>query len=397
MPSAIRKLAERYITNPHQIRIDPARLTVAETEQRVCVVHEEKKMAALTRMLEVDEVSSALIFARTKARTQELSDELNRRGIHSAALHGDLNQDRREAVLGSFRTGAVTLLVATDVAARGLDIENVSHVFNFDVPADPEDYVHRIGRTGRAGRKGIAVTFLTPRERGRLKMIESYTKQALVEVKAPKREEVMAKRDQIFHDRMTDLIAAGGNPREKALVARLLAEGNDPTDIALAAMRLARSAEMEVPADETQPVMDARSTRTRRDDGPRRNDRPTRDFNRGTEYGRNTTTRKDSRLPLAAKGSNGNDAAPTGGEMTRQPGMVRLKMNLGNAHGLRPGDVVGAIASEVGIPGRAIGDIVIRRTHTFVDVAEKHVREVLQQSTGQYQLYGKPVLLKLAH
>jgi ATP-dependent RNA helicase DeaD len=153
LPHAVRKLADRYMTDPHEITINPSHITVAETEQRYYRVHHEQKMAALIRLLELEDISSALIFARTRVSTQELSDELNRRGIPAEALHGDLNQSRRESILSRFRQHTIKLLVATDVAARGLDIEDVSHVINFDVPDDADDYVHRIGRTGRAGRR----------------------------------------------------------------------------------------------------------------------------------------------------------------------------------------------------------------------------------------------------
>ncbi|HPS41655.1 MAG TPA: DEAD/DEAH box helicase [Anaerolineaceae bacterium] len=160
LPEPIRKLASKYLDHPEKISVSPNQLTVAETEQMFCRVREETKLAALAALLETEEVSSALIFARTKARAQDLADELLRRGFSADSLHGDLNQSRRELVLNRFRKGTVTLLVATDVAARGLDISDVSHVFNYDMPADAEDYVHRIGRTGRAGKKGVAITLL---------------------------------------------------------------------------------------------------------------------------------------------------------------------------------------------------------------------------------------------
>ncbi len=162
MPQAIQSLANRYLKEPARISVSPERMTVADTEQRYYRVYEESKLLALTRLLETEEVGSALIFTRTKARAQELSDELIRLGFGCDSLHGDLSQERREQVLNKFRQGHISIMVATDVAARGLDIAGVSHVFNFDIPADAEDYVHRIGRTGRAGKKGIAITFLTP-------------------------------------------------------------------------------------------------------------------------------------------------------------------------------------------------------------------------------------------
>jgi ATP-dependent RNA helicase DeaD len=383
LPPAIRKLADRYLTDPERITIDPTRVTVAETEQRYILAPEEKKQTVLTRLLEVEEISSALIFTRTKAGAQELSDELNRRGIPAGALHGDLDQGSREAILNRFRQHSVTLLVATDVAARGLDIENVSHVINFDAPSDAEDYVHRIGRTGRAGRKGVAITFVTPRERRRLKMIEAFTRQRLQEQQAPTRDEVLASRDRRFIERLsTKLTKKTDSSREDAILSHLVANNFSLEDIAMAAMRLARDGESSVPAEEPARMsLEGKAPRFN-DEKPQFSKRSSveRDQDSGSEQKKGTRSQTNSPW-----------------EHYQEAGMVRLKMNLGNAHGLRPSDVVGAIASEVGIPGRAIGEIAIHRNHTFVDVAEKHVQQVLQVSTGQYKLYGKPVMLKLAN
>ena len=402
LPNAVRKLADRYVSNPQEIRINPSHITVAETEQRFCRVREDDKLAALTRLLEVEEVTSALIFTRTKARAQDLSDELIRRGYPAASLHGDLNQTRREYVLNRFRQRTITVLVATDVAARGLDIEGMSHVFNYDVPADPDDYVHRIGRTGRAGRKGIAITFLTPRERGHLKVIESFTRQAMIDCPIPSRNDIIGRRDDRFLQRLTEQLGAGSISRERALIAKLSETSFDLVEIAAAAIRLARVGEPELAIDEIMavPAPEVKAAR-----GKGRNNRvTTRDHAREYDSLRAMAvsmdpgkgSKKTSRIP-ARVWSGDAEPQPRGTKHQQESGMVRLRMNLGNANGIRPGDVVGAIASEVGIPGRAIGEIDIRKDYTLVDVMEQHVRQVLQQSTGQYQLRGKPVLLTLAN
>ena len=403
----VRKLADKYVKDPQEIRINPTNITVAETEQRYCLVREDDKLAALTRLLEVEEVTSALIFARTKARAQDLSDELIRRGYPAASLHGDLNQARREYVLNKFRQRSVTLLVATDVAARGLDIEGMSHVFNYDVPADPDDYVHRIGRTGHAGRKGIAITFFAPRERGQIKAIENFTKKAMLEAKIPSREDILSRRDDRFLARLTDLLGAGSISRERAMLAKLGETSFDMIEIAAAAIRLARSGEPEVAIEAIiQPSAEGKSRRTSSNERPS-HEHASREYpSREHQGGAYETSRP---LPLSKKSKKqspsaaarpwvaDDDSQPHWNKQRQQePGMVRLRMNLGNANGIRPGDVVGAIASEVGIPGRAIGEIDIRKDYTLVDVMEQHVRQVLQQSTGGYQLRGKPVLLTLA-
>jgi len=389
LPDAIRKLAAKYMKAPQEIRTSPKQITVAETEQRFCQVRQDKKISALGRFLEVEEVSSALIFARTKLRAQELADELNRRGYPAESLHGDLNQARREFVLDRFRNHTIKILVATDVAARGLDIENVSHVFNYDVPADAEDYVHRIGRTGRAGRKGIAVTFLTARERHQVNQIEAFTRQKMAETQIPSREDVLARRDERFMKRLTDRLASGKISRERGLIAKLTDADIDLVEIAAAAIQLARAGEIEIPKEEIlETMVEPKAARLSK-----------RKFVEGAVEEPYRASRKSKRVPSAFGQESQGDALSKAGRYNKrsgEAGMVRLKMNLGGDNGLRPSDVVGAIASEVGIPGRAIGVIDIRKDYTFVDVSEKHVRQVLQESSGQYFLHGKPVLLKLA-
>jgi ATP-dependent RNA helicase DeaD len=402
LPAPVRKLADKYVSDPERIAINPTHMTVAETEQRLIRVREENKFEALTRLLEVEEVKSALIFARTKARAQELADTLIERGYPAESLHGDLSQSRREFVLNRFRQGSITLLVATDVAARGLDIENVSHVFNYDVPGDAEDYVHRIGRTGRAGRKGIAITFLHPHDRRRLAEIEAYTRQKIGETRLPTREEIQARRDDRFIQRMYEMLIKETPTNELAMVTRMLDMGVDLADLAAAAIQMARAGESSLPVgDINEPSYEPRYARRKTgagqgaEDGKYPRSRKPFDGEKSQK-----TWRKDA--PVQAQRRDTVPPAGDAGQPRREKrhedrheesGMVRLVMNLGDAHGLRPGDVVGAIASEVGIPGRAIGAIDIHHNHTFVDVSEKHVREVLKASTGQYLLRGKPVML----
>lgn len=380
LPQAIQKLANRYLKEPARISVSPEHLTVADTEQRYCRIHEENKLSALTRLLETEDVSSGLIFARTKARAQELADQLIQMGFPSDSLHGDLNQARREQVLNKFRQGQITLMVATDVAARGLDIAGVSHVFNYDVPADAEDYVHRIGRTGRAGKKGIAVTFLTPKERGRLNQIQAYTKQPMIEFSLPSVDAVKARREDRLITRISDQLLAGVTPAERELVGRMNELGLSPVEIAVAAIRLVRAGEGTISTKEIQEP--AQESKYKRLDERRA----------GTDRQREKWNSKTS----SGSGSGSDQKKPSPRSGTKESGMVRLWMNLGNANGIRPGDVVGAIASESGIPGRAIGEIDIRSDHTFVDVAEQHVKMVLKASEGKYRLRGKPVLLRLA-
>ena len=380
MPPPIRKLANRFMVDPLHIAIKPEQMTVAETEQRFCPVREENKLAALVRMLESEDVSSALVFARTKIRTQELTDELIKRGYPAEALHGDLSQQRRESVLNRFRSKGITLLIATDVAARGLDVDDITHVFNYDLPDNPEDYVHRIGRTGRAGRKGTAITLLTPRERRQVKVFESYTHQAMIEFAVPSREDILARRDERFLERLTEMLGKGSISRERGMIAKLENTSFDLVEIAAAAIRLARANEASLPEDVIRPVQEQRLERK----------------SIAVERSHESRGIADRMKGYTAQGEGKSKTKPRREKGRQEEGMVRLVMNLGNAQGVRPSDVVGAIATEVGIPGRAIGEIDIHNDHTFVDVAEMHVRKVLSASTGKYRLRGVPVVLALA-
>lgn len=382
LPDAIRKLAKRYLQDPEKICVSPERLTVDETEQRFYRVYEENKLAALTRLLEAETVSSALIFVRTKAKAQELAEELIRSGFAADSLHGDLNQARREQVLGRFRDHSVNLLVATDVAARGLDIAGVSHVFNYDIPGDAEDYVHRIGRTGRAGQKGIAISLITPRERGRQREIQTYTRQPIAEFTLPTVEEIQLRRDEIFIEKISAQLLAGITPRERGLIEQMEHIGLKPQEILVAAIRLARSNEGKLElATIPELKSDSKSARMddRRKNGGRKDYEGKRMSGSSRDGGRRTDSHSSRRNPNE-----------------REAGMVRLRINLGQASGIRPSDVVGAIASETGIPGRAIGEISIEHDFTLVDVEEKHFKKVLSASTGKYKIRGVPVHMSLA-
>lgn len=361
----IRRLAERYMHNPHTITIAHKTMTVAQTEQRYYLVEESSKLAALSRLLEVEDVTSALIFARTKVGASKLADTLMARGYPVEALHGDMSQEARETVLRRFRSGRVHILVATDVMARGLDIESVSHVINFDMPYDAEDYVHRIGRTGRAGREGVAITLVTPRERRWLRTIEAFTSQSITQAALPSAADVVARRDDRIKTSLGELLAQSDLGRELSVVNALLEMGYDAAEVAAAAIRMARSAETQRPIEEIREV---------RDYGARRD--------------------RDRRVPNGAPHSQ--EERPRGRFRTGQePGMVRLLLDMGRSHGIQPGDVVGAIASEAGIPGRAIGAIDIHPNETYVDVKEMHVERVLQQM-GRGTLRGKAMTLRVA-
>ena len=355
LPAEIRRLAKKYMHDPETVAIEQKTLTVAQTEQRHYLVDDSSKLAAVSRLLEVEAITSALIFVRTKIGAGQLADELLSRGFAVEALHGDMAQDARETVMRRFRRGNISVLVATDVAARGLDVEDVSHVINYDVPYDAEDYVHRIGRTGRAGKTGVAITLVTPRERRWLRTIEGFTGQRISLAKMPTPADVHARRDAHFSSELEGLLAETDLGREVSVVNVLLKAGYDAVEVAAAAIRLARAGEAQRPVD------DIREPKERTE----------RERARNSEWSRKKTNGKD------------------------EPGMVRLMLNAGRAHGILPGDVVGAIAGEAGIPGRAIGAIDIHADETFVDVKDVHVDRVLKRMQ-QRTMRGRKVTLKRA-
>ncbi len=381
----IREMARKYMRDPQVVAIEQKTLTVPQIEQRYYLVEEHSKVAALTRLLEAETVTSALIFTRTKIGASNLADTLLARQFPVEALHGDLSQEARETVMKRFRRGQITILVATDVAARGLDIQDMSHVINFDVPYDAEDYVHRIGRTGRAGREGIAITMVTPRERRWLKTIEQFTRQPIKRGKLPSVEEVIAKRDQMFTEKLSGLLEMEDFEREVNFLNSLIAVGFDSAEIAAAAIRMARSFETQRPIEDIQEPRErtyaerqASRTSDRRPVGERRFGG--RDGDR-TERGDRADRFEDDR-PRRRTGE-------------RESGMVRLMIDAGRVHGIQPGDVVGVIASEAGIPGRAIGAIDIQKNQTFVDVNEMHVERVLKRMKSG-TMRGRQVTLRRA-
>lgn len=362
MPAEIRRLADKYLRQPQAITIQRQQMTVAAIEQRYVLVNEADKLAALTRLFEVEEMSSVLIFARTRQGTGELANELTVRGFPAEALNGDLSQDNREQVLNRFRQNQIKVLVATDVAARGLDIEDISHVINFDLPTDPEIFVHRIGRTGRAGKTGIAISLVTPKEQFRRRKIERYTRQDMTRRPLPTTAEIQAHRETQLVESMLVWLRRGRCRQEKEIVEKLVAEGYDAVEIAAAALKLSRAEEKQRPIFPVGEVVDEPvRARNGRDHY--------RAANNDLGHGRTHKTR------------------------SHEKGMIRLSLNAGKQQGLRPNDVVGTIAFHADIPGRAIGAIQIQEQHTLVDVPEQFVAQVLAKN-GKYQVRKRPLTVE---
>jgi ATP-dependent RNA helicase DeaD len=237
MPKTILNLAQRYMNDPEFIRMKTAEVTVPLTEQYYYEVQEKQKFDTLCRLLDIHAPELAIIFGRTKRRVDELNEALSKRGYSAEGIHGDLTQARRDSVMRNFREGSTELLVATDVAARGLDINNVTHVYNFDIPQDPESYVHRIGRTGRAGKEGLAITLVTPREIGHLKLIEQVTRRKITRKPVPSVNETLESLQRITAEKILKVVEEEDYHQYKSIAAELL-ENNDSLTLLASAFKL---------------------------------------------------------------------------------------------------------------------------------------------------------------
>ena len=375
MPARIRKLADRFMRDPQTVAVKRSALTASAIEQRYYLAHESDKTNALTRLFEIEPIKSALIFARTRAETASLANELVVRGIPAEAIHGDLDQNARERVLGRFRANQLKVLVATDVAARGLDIDDISHVFNFHLPDDAEVYIHRIGRTGRAGKTGVAITLLSPREKRRMREVEALTKQPVARMELPTVGDIHRHRENQVIETMKVWLGRGRFKRELEMVQELITAGHDPLNIAAAAIKIARADEKQRPIAEISEVM---TDRKREGDGGKWQEEKRKKFERREESG------------AGNRQSHGDASRRSRGDASHEEGMVRLKLNKGKSSGIRPSDIVGTIAFHANIPGYTIGKIRIEDKFTLVDVPEDLVEQVLKHN-GNYRL-GKEKL-----
>ncbi len=351
MPHAIRRIAQTYLKEPVEVTIEAKTRTADNIRQRSWEVSGMHKLDALTRILEAEPFDAMIVFARTKQATDELAEKLQARGFAAAAINGDVVQAQRERTIAQLKDGKIDILVATDVAARGLDVDRISHVINYDVPYDTESYVHRIGRTGRAGRKGEAILFIAPRERGMLRAIERATRQPIEPMGLPSVEAVNDKRVAKFLSRITDSLAGDDLALFRDLIQRYEREHDVPAvDIAAALARLLQGKTpllLEPTAADSRPVasFDAAERPQRRERAPRE---------RGPEAPPDFAEHSPpSRAPRSREG----DAA-----------LETFRIAVGQVHGVRPNNIVGAIANEAGIESRYIGRIDIRDDHSLIDL-----------------------------
>jgi ATP-dependent RNA helicase DeaD len=337
MPGPVRQIASRHLRDPEEIRLESRSAAAASVRQRVWMVAGTHKLDALTRILEVEPFDAMIVFVRTRNATSELADRLCARGFDAAAIHGDIPQRQRERLIGDLKNGKLDILVATDVAARGLDVDRVSHVVNFDIPYDAEAYVHRIGRTGRAGRSGEAILFAAPRERHMVRTIEKATGRPIEVMELPSHEAVHDVRVARFFDAITRTLADADLGALTTLLERYQHEhAVEPLQIAAALAHLAESVSPVRPAAREQKAAAAAAEkpaprRARDDEGtPRRRQRP-----------------------------------PADGPA---PEFERFRVEVGRNHGTEPRNIVGAIANEAGLEARHIGHIELLDDHSIIEL-----------------------------
>lgn len=348
MPDPIRRVADQYLKDPAVVTVKRKTLTADTISQRCVFVDERNKRELLSRLLEIEETDGVIVFTKTKDSTVVVADYLQALGHRAAALNGDLPQARRQTTVDQLKSGKLNILVATDVAARGLDVQRISHVFNFDLPHDSESYVHRIGRTGRAGRDGVAYIFLTGKQRGKLRLIEKVTKQRIEVLDPPSKEQINSARVERFKQE----IGKASKHTDLSLYRKILADYLKESDksieeVAAALAHMSRGG---------RPLLVE-------DMPPLQQDRRGRERERGDRG-----SRRESRFE-------GRRSAGT------QRGMARYWIGVGHAHSVRPGNIVGAIANEVGIPGSQIGPINIMENFSTVDLPKdlpQDVFDVLQ-------------------
>lgn len=384
IPRPIQQLIQTFTKNPVNVRMEEQALTVPAIEQVYYEVDRRFKLEVLCRLLDLEDVKLAIIFCATKMMVDELTEHLTARGYSADKLHGDMTQAMRERVMGRFRKRAIEILVATDVAARGLDVEDIEVVFNYDLPHDGEDYVHRIGRTGRAGKGGKAVTFVAGREIYRLENIQRFTKSRIRRERIPSAEEVEGKRADAFAEALRETLTQGEYKRHDVLLDQLLEQGHSPTDIASALIHLLGE---EKPRN-SQSMPEDRGSPGRSYPDPGARDRRERSRD---EYEAEQPPRSSPReRPFEPRGPR-----EEAGTVSHEAGMVRLAFNVGRAHQVEPGDFVGVIAGVTAIPKGEIGAIHLQATKTLVDVAEPRVALVLKKLNG-IQFKGRKLAVRLA-
>jgi len=363
MPQQIRRIATTHLNNPQHVTIKLKTTTAETIRQRFWPVSGLHKLDALTRILEAEDFDAMIVFVRTKNSTVELAEKLEARGYSAAALNGDIAQNQRERTVNNLKKGKIDILVATDVAARGLDVTRISHVLNYDVPYDTEAYVHRIGRTGRAGRKGDAILFVAPREKRMLFAIEKATRQKITMMELPSTETINDKRVEKFKQRITDALENEELNFFAQLVEQYQQEHNVPAiEIAAALAHLLQG--------ETPLLLQHKPKKA---DHQRNRDNWTDTQSSGDkrQAGKRTSRKPGNASPGRETRSSRETESPV------EEGMERFRLEVGHTHNVKPGNIVGAIANEAGIESRYIGRINIFDDYSLIDLPEGMPKELL--------------------
>ena len=365
MPSEIRHVAQTYLQDPAQVTIKVTTASAENIRQRFWTVSGVHKLDALTRILEVETFDGMIIFVRTKTATVELAEKLEARGYSAAAINGDMSQALRERAIANLKSGKLDILIATDVAARGLDVDRITHVVNYDIPYDTESYIHRIGRTGRAGRTGDAILFIAPRERKLLNNIERATKKKIEEMGLPSTEVINNKRIARFKQNITDTLAA----EELSFFTQLIEQYQQEHNVS--ALEIAAALAKLVQGDTPLLMQSPKRVKESSED---KAERPRKDRERGE---------RGERKPKRERGFLGNIE------------MELFRIEVGHNDGVKPGNIVGAIANETGIDGDHIARIKIFDNHSTVELPAGMPKELLQE-LKKVRVVGKPLNISKA-
>ena len=381
-PPRINDLVKRHMREPERITIKAEVRKTPRVRQVAYIVPRPQKLEALGRILDLESPTSAIIFCRTRTEVDELTEAMASHGYSPEALHGGYAQAQRDRVMARFREGVADLLIATDVAARGLDIEHVSHVVNYDIPESPDVYVHRIGRTGRAGREGTAITLVQPREHRLLKAIEKVVKQKIEPARIPTIADVRARRIEMLTSALRETLVENAFDSYRVAV-QSLAEEFDALDIAAAAAKLAAEAVLGDEAEDNRDIPQRQDTTATRSGD--RDERKSRSRPAGEGWSEGKTRERSggegkSRGGRETRGEGSRGKFDDGSRPPRRrtEGSTRLVITLGEQRGVRPKDIVGAIANEAGIPGHAIGAIEIGEKSSIVEVPEATADKVIR-------------------
>ena len=369
MPTPIKRIAQTYLKDPVEIAIKSKTTTGDNIRQRYWTVSGVHKLDAITRIIEAEPFDAMIVFARTKLGTEELAEKLSARGVSAAAINGDVQQAQRERTIQQLKDGKIDVLVATDVAARGLDVERISHVLNYDIPYDTESYVHRIGRTGLAGRQGDAILFVTPRERGMLRAIERATRKPIEPMELPSIEAVNETRVTKFLDRVNESLSHPELAVYRDLVERFERERDIPAvEIAAALAAMAQGSTPLLMKKAERPAPFERPERAVRGDRPERGER----------------SERPAREPREPRPPRESDV-----------GMQTFRVEVGHSHGMRPANLVGAIANEANLESKYIGRIDIRDDYSLVDLPEGMPPEVMDHLQGTW-VAGQQLRISIA-